>query len=114
MGLSLAIVAPLVLLALSQMARADTKAFDVWIVGGEVQSESTLRATQGDTVEITYHADTELELHLHGYDIKTAVKPDVAASMTVEVSSGGRFSIEAHGHGAAGHRTLLYLEVHPR
>ncbi|MEE3330800.1 MAG: hypothetical protein VX246_08010 [Myxococcota bacterium] len=114
LGLSLALVVPFMLLASSQTAQADTTAFDVWIVGGEVQSESTLRATQGDTVEITYHSDTELKLHLHGYDIETAVKPDVAASMTVEVSSGGRFAIEAHGHGAAGHQTLLYLEVHPR
>lgn len=114
LGLLLALVVPFMMLASSQTAQADTKAFDVWIVGGEVQGESTLRATQGDRVEITYHSDTELELHLHGYDIEARVKPDVAASMTLEVRSGGRFAIEAHGHGAAGHQTLLYLEVHPR
>lgn len=108
------LLAPLLLLTSPAAVRADATSFDVRIVGGKLESAPTLRVTQGDSVKITYHSDTELELHLHGYDVEAHVKPGIASMIQIEASAGGRFAVEAHGHGAGGHQTLLYLEVHPR
>lgn len=108
-----AIVSGLMFVAVAQ-SNAEPKAFDVWVAGGKLQSEPTLRVEQDDSVTITYHSDTALELHLHGYDITADVKPEIATSIQLKTTSGGRFSIEAHGHHTGGHNTLLYLEVHPR
>jgi hypothetical protein len=82
----------------------------------------TLRATQGESVEIVFESDEAAELHLHGYDIAIEVQPGVPAAMRVAAKIAGRFSIEAHRFGRAGadggrksrHVVLLYLEVHPR
>lgn len=100
--------------ATSEPAYAESMTIEVSIVGGAVEGESTVRVTQGDAVAIVFRSDTELVLHLHGYDIKTRVKPDGPATMSVDARVGGRFAIETHGHGDKGHQTLLYLEVHPR
>lgn len=99
----------------SPAARADSTTLEVVIVAGHLQGDSTLRVAQGDSLNIIFHADSVLELHLHGYDIETKVEPNVPATMKVDAKIAGRFAIEAHGHshGGSGHRTLLYLEVHP-
>lgn len=80
----------------------------------------TLRVTEGDTVIIHWTSDTPLELHLHGYDIKTVVTPNSPITMRVNANFTGRFAVENHGHKdhadghGQSHKTLIYLEVHPR
>ena len=99
-----------------EAAHAETKTFDVVIRDGEVQGEQTLRVSQGDDLRIEIQSDSALELHLHGYDIKVHVEPGAIATLSLDAKVAGRFAIEAHGHShtGSGHRTLLYLEVHPR
>ena len=78
--------------------------------------DDTLRVTEGDTVELVWTTDEDVELHLHGYDIELNVSTDAAAVMAFEAHATGRFPITSHGFGDShdGHQTLLYLEVHPR
>jgi hypothetical protein len=76
----------------------------------------TLRARQGDSIELAFSTDEPLELHLHGYDLTLRVEPGKAAALKFQAKLAGRFPIEAHAAPGAKHRhaNLLYLEVYPR
>lgn len=78
--------------------------------------DSTLRVTEGNTIELVWTTDEAVELHLHGYDIELTVSATEPAIMAFEAHATGRFPITSHGFGGDdhGHLTLLYLEVHPR
>jgi len=86
------------------------------VAGGE----KVIRVKQGDTVKINWTTDEAAEIHLHGYDVKRALKPGKTASITFKAHATGRFSIVSHGFGKHSHGkdeeeiSLLYLEVHPR
>ena len=84
-------------------------------------SQKTIRATQGQTLDLTFTADEMVELHLHGYDRLVTVQPGSVAVMRLHANIPGRFAIEGHrfgsgtGSGRSGRPvTLLYLEVHPQ
>ena len=70
----------------------------------------TLRVNQGEPVRILVRADQADELHLHGYDLKVALKPGTTAQMTFKAVHSGRFELELH----SGHQTLAALEVMPK
>jgi hypothetical protein len=53
-------------------------------------------------------------IHLHGYDIETALTPDAPATVRFSARATGRFPIEIHGTTRGPEVTLGYLEVHPR
>jgi len=82
-------------------------------------TEKTLRVTEGDSVELRWSSDEDVELHLHGYEIAVQVPGGGTVSMAFDADATGRFPISHHGFGAEmgqahGHTPLLYLEVHPR
>jgi hypothetical protein len=82
-------------------------------------AQRTVRARQGDTIELAFTSDERVELHLHGYDRHLTVDPGSVAVMRIEAKFAGRFAIEAHRFGnetaaRSRHLVLLYLEVHPR
>jgi FtsP/CotA-like multicopper oxidase with cupredoxin domain len=86
-----------------------------------VAADNVIRVTQGDAVEIVFTADEAAELHLHGYDLKLSLSPDVPGTIRFTATIAGRFPLEAHRFGAEpnsgrhrGAGALLYLEVHPR
>lgn len=80
-----------------------------------VAPNEAIRITEGNLVELRWTSDETAELHLHGYDLKTRVRPDGPAAMVIEAYAAGRFPITSHrwGDGGHGHDALTYLEVYP-
>lgn len=106
----------LLCLALPWRAAAEeVSAWTVEIRDGAVHPESagTLRATEGNTVEVTWTVDEEILLHLHGYNVALRAGPDAPAVMRFEAHTAGRFPVEGHGYNQ-GDDILLYIEVWPR
>lgn len=120
------LVAPVMFPAAAAGA-GEPRVFDLKIESRAVASGNrVIRVTEGDRVELRWRTDESVELHLHGYDVKAHVEPGATAVMGIEAHATGRFPVtshgfrakggeaeHAHGHGK-GHKTLLYLEVHPR
>jgi hypothetical protein len=78
-----------------------------------VRGAPTLRLRRGEQVELRWTSDRAIELHLHGYGIEARTGTAAPAAMSFLARASGRFPIETHD--AAGrHKTLLYLEIHPR
>ena len=82
---------------------------------------SVVRVSQGDAVEIVLTSDEAAELHLHGYDLKLSLTPNIPGTLRFTAKIAGRFPLEAHQFGAGssssrhrGSGPLLYVEVHPR
>ena len=73
----------------------------------------TLFLTQGDHVEIIWQVDAAMEMHLHGYKIELRAVPGVPVKMPFLAYASGRFPIEIHSESGR-HRTILYIEVHPK
>lgn len=111
-------------LPLSAVAqRVPTRQFAVVIKQRKVEvADNVIRVTQGDAVEIVLTADEAAELHLHGYDLKLSLAPNVPGTIRFTASIAGRFPLEAHQFGPEPasdrhHRSaspLLYVEVYPR
>lgn len=101
---------------------APTRQFAVTIHQRKVEAaDNVIRVTVGDGVEIVLTADEAAELHLHGYDLKLSLSPDVPGTIRFTATIAGRFPLEAHQFGATPgsgrHRAsgpLLYIEVYPR
>ncbi len=72
---------------------------------------------QGESVQLIWHSDEAVQLHLHGYDIELDVQPDQPGVMQFNAHATGRYPVTSHGfgasHGAGHHQGLLYFEVHP-
>lgn len=100
--------------AFARPARADeARVFEIALRGAKiVNAETTIRVIEGDTVELHWSSDGEIELHLHGYDIEIEIEAGGSGVMTFEAFATGRFPIVAHGDGAS-HAPFAYLEVHP-
>lgn len=90
-----------------------------------VEKDATLRVTQGDPVTLHVHGDTQIELHLHGYDESITVPANGEVKHRFVADIAGRFSVALHGgcidgghdHGrdhGNGHETVFYLEVLPK
>ena len=80
---------------------------------------SLLRVTQGDAVEVVLTSDEATELHLHGYDLKLSLAPNVPGTIKFTAKIAGRFPLESHGYGTGSGRhhgggPVLYIEVLPR
>ena len=80
--------------------------------GRIVGARRTIRFKQGDFVEILWKADSNVELHLHGYDLHLHLKPDLSRTMSFQAHTAGRYPVSTHGSG--GHRALIYIEIHPQ
>lgn len=93
-----------------------TKIVDIEIKSGKVVGKKSVRVVKGDAVTLRWRSDQPLELHLHGYDVKTTVGPAAPAEMRIRARATGRFPVEIHGQrdsGGHGHRTIFHLEVYP-
>lgn len=82
-------------------------------IAGPAQGTPTMRLFQGEQVHITWDVDAVMELHLHGYKLEVRATPGVPAPMRFRARATGRFPVEIHDEGGR-HRTILYIEVHPR
>ena len=107
-------------------AQTPARSFELRIEQRRVpQAQRTLRATEGERVELRWTADEPLVLHLHGYDIETRVAPGKPAVTSFTARLTGRFPVAVHVDAAPSrsgssakspshHVTLLHVEVHPR
>jgi hypothetical protein len=101
---------------------AQPRQFAITIKQRKVEAaENVIRVSQGEAVEIVLTGDEAAELHLHGYDLKLDLEPNVPGTIRFTAKIAGRFPLEAHRFGTASasgrHRStgpLLYVEVHPR
>lgn len=94
----------------------DVQTFDLDLIDGQVQGDiSSIRVTQNDRVVIRWRSDREIEIHLHGYDLKAVLSPNTIEELDFEAHATGRFPITAHGHHTDSHDepVLLHVEVYP-
>lgn len=103
------------LLLAARTAAAESRVFELTIRGGELPEPSrVVRVRQGDDVTLRWTTDKPVTIHLHGYDLEQELAPGKPVAMRLTTGATGRFPIEIHAHGSGGHRTIAYLEVHPR
>ena len=89
----------------------------VRIENDEVVGDHVIRLTEGQLVKMIWTADAAVELHIHGYDIRIEVSPDVPTEISFLAHATGRFAVTSHGFGdqdGHGHETLAYIEVYPK
>jgi len=109
----LALVVILAVFAAHSMA--ESRFIALSIRGGVLPADQRLiRVRQGDEVTLQWTTDKKVTIHLHGYDIETALTPDAPATIRFSARATGRFPIEVHGTTRGPEVTLGYLEVHPR
>ncbi len=60
------------------------------------ETDSVLRAKQGDNVTIVVSSDEHLNFHLHGYDIEKEVKSEEPATLQFTVDATGSFPFTVH------------------
>ena len=108
-------------------AFAETRVVAISLADGVLSSpDDTLRFNKGDHVVIQWSSDSAMDLHLHGYDVKTKLKPGKTSEMVFDAKVTGRFAVNSHGHGHAkkgqgtsaiklghGEKAVMYIEVHP-
>ncbi len=69
--------------------------------------ERRIEVEEGQSVGIIFEADIEEEIHLHGYDILSAVGPDTTAEFAFLADSPGTFEVELEQSG----RFLFEIQV---
>jgi hypothetical protein len=113
------LITPIDLLAQQQ---APARKLDLIIRNAQVNGEDivrpaqgtpTLRLLMGDQIELNWNVDAIMDLHLHGYKLEVLATPGVSALMAFRARATGRFPVEIHDERGR-HRTILYIEVHPR
>ena len=119
LSLSLTILSPLSKLLSTKHALANsTKEFSVTINKRKVVGQKKIRVFQGDKITILWQTDENVELHLHGYNIKKKIVTNKITPMLINARATGRFPVTSHGFaGEATHthgkNALFYIEVHP-
>jgi hypothetical protein len=94
-------------------------AFVLRVVNGRLPENMRLiRVKQNDVVKLEWSTDKPMSIHLHGYDIETAVAPGAVSEMTFTARAAGRFTVEPHlAKGPAGGHAhgdiLVTIEVYP-
>jgi len=97
-----------------QIKSEETRRFDLRVENKRLVNDlKVIQVRRGDAVEINWTVDRRTLLHLHGYDLETAVDANASKTMSFRAHANGRFPIETHGEGGR-HAVLIYLEVHPR
>lgn len=103
--------------------------FKVNIEKRKVVGERTLRVKKDDTVRLQWLSDEAVEVHVHGYNIKTEIEPGKPTDVTFNARATGRYPVTSHGFGTAEERkkrkhshghglpgseaALIYIEVLP-
>jgi len=57
---------------------------------------------KNDQVKLTFTSNNEIEIHLHGYDIKNLVKPNETSVMEFKAIATGRYNVTSHSDQADG------------
>jgi hypothetical protein len=118
--LTLTIIIPLNKLLFTKTALAQSaKEFSVEISKRKVIGEKKIRVFQGDKLTILWQTDENVEVHLHGYNIKKEVVTNKVTTMVINTRATGRFPVTSHGFSGEkahthGKNALLYIEVHPK
>lgn len=89
---------------------------EIRIENRQVLGDQVIRIDQGQTVRLLWMTDEAAELHIHGYDIRFEIAPDVPAEIAFTAHATGRFAVTSHGFAdehSDGHDTLVYIEVYP-
>ena len=103
---------PLVPVSAWAAGPANKHSFAFFIYSGLVtRSTRTVRVKEGDFVEISWKADSDIELHLHGYDLLLRLKSGELRKLSFQAHTAGRYPVSTHGSG--GHGALIYIEIHP-
>jgi hypothetical protein len=85
--------------------------FDFVVRNGErAAGPVSMQAREGDDVEIKVTTDRPDELHLHGYDLHTALKANEPGALYFKATHSGRFDVELHHSGIS----LGTLEIQPK
>ena len=120
LSLFLTIIAPLNKLLFTKTAFAQSaKEFSVEISKRKVLGEKKVRVFQGDKITILWQTDENVEVHLHGYNIKKEVVTNKVTPMFINARATGRFPVTSHGFSGEkththGKNALFYIEVHPK
>ena len=69
-----------------------------------------MKVREGEDVEIKVTSDVADEVHIHGYDLHTAVNAGQPAVLYFKATHSGRFEVELHKSNV----TLGALEIQPR
>lgn len=78
--------------------------------GKRLSGPASLQVRQGEHVTLRIDSNANDELHIHGYDLKLAIKAGAPATLEFTASRSGRFGIELHKR----HAELGALEVYPQ
>ena len=80
----------------------------VQVAGGKVTGDTgRVPVPVGDHVTLTITSDVADEVHVHGYDLTTALTPGAPAELTIDATIPGVFEVELHEAGTV----LLSLQV---
>lgn len=97
--------------AAAAAAAPTAKAFEFVLRDGKrVSGPESFRVRQGEQVTLRIDSNASDELHIHGYDLKLAIKAGEPATLQFAAARSGRFGIELHKH----HSELGALEVYPK
>ncbi len=109
---------PLLLMAMGVLpgrGGAESRIVELSIREGALPKEQrVIRVRQGDELTLRWTTDRPAQIHLHGYNIELALKPEVPGAMKFRARATGRFPITVHGAERGREATLGYLEVYPR
>ncbi|HVE76161.1 MAG TPA: hypothetical protein VND22_05290 [Actinomycetota bacterium] len=71
------------------------KVVRVTVAGGKAEvAERTVEVTRGETIRIEVVSDVDDELHVHGYDLKTAVTSGQTSVLELVAAIPGTFEVE--------------------
>lgn len=102
------------ILGSSDIQAAGSAVFEIVLESGlPVGASNTLRVDQRQNVTLRWTSDMPAMLHLHGYNLTAETGPGQPGEMAFLATVAGRFPVEVHD-AAGGHRTVLYIEVHPK
>ena len=81
---------------------------EVIVTGGQVSGDTgRVPVAVGEPVTLVVTSDAADEIHLHGYDLTTALEPGTPAELTFDATVPGVFEVELHEAGTV----LLTLQV---
>jgi len=80
---------------------------EVEITDGEVDGPDRFEYRTGETASITVVADTDYELHVHGYDLRYDLEPGIPLTIEFTADVPGIFEVETH----PGHLVVFRIEV---
>lgn len=80
---------------------------DIEISDGEVDGPDRFRYAKGETVAITILSDSVYEVHVHGYDHRYDLEPEVPFTIEFTADVPGIFEVETHPD----HLVVFEIEV---